>query len=69
MFGKNIRDWKSNGSISKKAKISAIPLILFSFSMAIYFNSIFVLDIILALTGFSIASFIITRPSTTSVKI
>ena len=37
IFGKSIRDWKEKGAISKKAKISAIPLILFSFSTTIYF--------------------------------
>jgi len=63
IFGKNIRDWRSHGAISKNAKMSAIPLILFSFSMTIYFNTLFILDIILLLTGLSIVTFIISRPS------
>tara|TARA_B100000902_G_scaffold37999_1_gene45287 strand:- start:3527 stop:3826 length:300 start_codon:yes stop_codon:yes gene_type:complete len=69
IFGKNIRDWRSHGSISKNAKMSAIPLILFSFSMAIYFNTLFILDIILVVTALSIATFIISRPSTPIDKI
>ena len=63
IFGKNIRNWNEKGAISKQAKISAIPLILFSFSATIYFNQLFYLDIFLALIGFSISTFIITRPN------
>lgn len=63
IFGKNIRNWNEKGAISKQAKISAIPLILFSFSATIYLNQLFYLDIFLALIGFSISTFIITRPN------
>ena len=69
IFGKNIRDWRNHGAISKNAKMSAVPLILFSFSMSIYFNNLFILDVILVLTGFSIAIFIISRPSAPIGKI
>ena len=63
VFGKSIRDWKEKGAISKNAKLSAIPLIIFSFSATIYFNEIFYLDLILAVLGISILIFINTRPS------
>ncbi len=63
IFGKNIRDWKEKGSISKNAKLSAIPLIIFSFSATIYLNEIFYLDLFLAVLGLLISTFIITRPS------
>lgn len=63
IFGKSIRNWNEKGAISKKAKMSAIPLILFSFSATIYFNQLFYLDLFLALLGLSISTFIITRPS------
>ena len=63
IFGKNIRDWNEKGAISKNAKLSAIPLIIFSFSATIYFNEIFYLDLILAVLGISILIFINTRPS------
>ena len=64
-----IRDWRNHGSINKKAKISAIPLILISFSGAIYFNEILALDILLAILGTSIAAFIVSRPSSPGLKI
>ena len=63
IFGKNIRDWKEKGAISKNAKLSAIPLIIFSFSATIYLNEIFYLDLFLAVLGLLISTFIITRPS------
>ena len=63
IFGKSIRDWKEKGAISKKAKMSAIPLILFSFSTTIYFSELFYLNLFLAFLGISISTFIITRPS------
>ena len=63
IFGKSIRDWKEKGAISKKAKMSAIPLILFSFSTTIYFSELFYLNLFLAFLGVSISTFIITRPS------
>lgn len=63
VFGKSIRDWKEKGAISKNAKLSAIPLIIFSFSATIYFNEIFYLDLLLAVLGISILIFINTRPS------
>lgn len=63
IFGKNIRNWKEKGAISKNAKLSAIPLIIFSFSATIYLNEIFYLDLFLAVLGLSISIFIITRPS------
>ena len=69
IFGKMIRDWRNHGSINKKAKISAIPLILISFSGAIYFNEILALDILLAILGTSIAAFIVSRPSSPGIKI
>lgn len=63
IFGKSIRDWKEKGAISKKAKLSAIPLIIFSFSATIYLNEIFYLDLFLAVLGLSISTFIVTRPN------
>ena len=63
IFGKSIRDWKEKGAISSKAKLSAIPLIIFSFSATIYLNQLFYLDLFLAILGLSILTFIITRPS------
>ena len=63
IFGKSIRDWKEKGVISKKAKLSAIPLIIFSFSATIYLNEIFYLDLFLAVLGLSISTFIVTRPN------
>ncbi len=63
IFGKSIRDWKEKGAISKKAKMSAIPLILFSFSATIYFSELFYLNLFLAFLGVSISTFIITRPN------
>ena len=63
IFGKSIRDWKEKGVISKKAKMSAIPLILFSFSTTIYFSELFYLNLFLAFLGVSISTFIITRPN------
>jgi|TARA_B100001093_G_scaffold517504_1_gene599232 uncharacterized membrane protein YbaN (DUF454 family) len=63
IFGKNIRDWKEKGAISKNAKLSAIPLVIFSFSATIYLNEIFYLDLFLAVLGLSISTFIITRPN------
>ncbi len=63
IFGKSIRDWKEKGAISKKAKMSAIPLILFSFSTTIYFSELFYLNLFLAFLGLSISTFIITRPN------
>jgi len=63
IFGKSIRDWKEKGAISKKAKMSAIPLILFSFSTTIYFSELFYLNLFLAFLGVSISTFIITRPN------
>ena len=63
IFGKNIRNWKEKGAISKNAKLSAIPLIIFSFSATIYLNEIFYLDLFLAVLGLSISTFIITRPN------
>ena len=64
IFGKSIRDWKEKGAISRKAKLSAIPLIIFSFSATIYLNQLFYLNLFLAILGLSILTFIITRPST-----
>ena len=63
IFGKSIRDWKEKGAISKKAKMSAIPLILFSFSATIYFSELFYLNLFLAFLGVTISTFIITRPN------
>ena len=63
IFGKSIRDWKEKGAISKKAKLSAIPLIIFSFLATIYLNEIFYLDLFLAVLGLSISTFIVTRPN------
>ena len=63
IFGKSIRDWKEKGAISKNAKLSAIPLIIFSFSATIYLNEIFYLDLFLAVLGLSISTFIVTRPN------
>ena len=63
IFGKSIRDWKEKGAISKNAKLSAIPLIIFSFSATIYFNEILYLDLFLAVLGLSISTFIVTRPN------
>ena len=68
-FGKMIQDWRNHGSINKKAKMSAIPLIAISFSGAIFVNKILVVDILLAIVGTSIALFIITRPNSSSVKV
>ena len=69
IFGKMIQDWRNNGSINKKAKMSAIPLIIISFSGAIFVNEILVVDIFLAIVGTSIALFILTRPDSSSVKV
>ena len=63
IFGKSIRDWKEKGAISKKAKLSAIPLIIFSFLATIYLNEIFYLDLFLAVLGLSISTFVVTRPN------
>ena len=63
IFGKSIRDWKEKGAISKNAKLSAIPLIIFSFSVTIYFNKIIYLDLFLAVLGLSVSTFIVTRPN------
>ena len=63
IFGKSIRDWKEKGAISKNAKLSAIPLIIFSFSATIYFNKILYLDLFLAVLGLSVSTFIVTRPN------
>ena len=69
IFGNMIQDWRNHGSINKKAKMSAIPLIAISFSGAIFVNKILVVDILLAIVGTSIALFIITRPNSSSVKV
>lgn len=69
IFGKMIQDWRNHGSINKKAKMSAIPLIAISFSGAIFVNKILVVDILLAIVGTSIALFIITRPNSSNVKV
>ena len=63
IFGKSIKDWKEKGAISKKAKLTAIPLIIFSFSATIYLNEIFYLDLFLAVLGLTISTFIVTRPN------
>ena len=64
-----IQDWRNHGSINKKAKMSAIPLIIISFSGAIFVNKILVVDILLVIVGTSIALFILTRPDSSSVKV
>tara|TARA_Y100001970_G_scaffold190530_1_gene231696 strand:+ start:238 stop:621 length:384 start_codon:yes stop_codon:yes gene_type:complete len=69
IFGKMIQDWRNHGSINKKAKMSAIPLIIISFSGAIFVNKILVVDILLVIVGTSIALFILTRPDSSSVKV
>ena len=69
IFGKMIQDWRNHGSINKKAKMRAIPLIIISFSGAIFVNKILVVDILLVIVGTSIALFILTRPDSSSVKV
>ena len=62
-FGKLIQDWNEKGSISKKAKISAISMMFFSVILSLFFK-ISVLALVIQIIILSVVcTFVVTRPN------
>ena len=68
VFGKLIKDWRANGSISKTAKRNAILVIIPTFALSIYFISIAELKILLAIFCVLLCGFLLSRPLPTPLK-
>jgi len=62
IFGQFISDWNRYRGIRKKSKIYAIVLILFSFSLSIFFAFSLLIDVLLLVVGIILCLFIATRP-------
>tara|TARA_Y100001970_G_scaffold290750_1_gene425588 strand:- start:2019 stop:2396 length:378 start_codon:yes stop_codon:yes gene_type:complete len=69
LFGKLIKDWRANGSISKTAKRNAVLVIIPTFALSIYVISIFELKVFLAIFCVFLCGFLISRPLPTPVKV
>lgn len=64
LFGQLISDWEKYGVISKKSKWISCTTIIFFFSFTIVFvNVSLIVKSLVALSGFLIMTFIISRPS------
>ena len=61
-FGKVIKDWQDNGSISKKSKISAMIVILLTFLISVVLSVPQMILIIQAVILSLVSLFILTRP-------
>lgn len=64
IFGEIITDWNKHGVVSVKSKVLAITMIvaLFSYSL-IYVDVSPTIKVIISFIGFSIITFLVTRPS------
>jgi uncharacterized membrane protein YbaN (DUF454 family) len=63
-FGHLIADWNKRGAINLRAKIISTLMILILFSYTLIFvKVIFVIKIIVGLTGLFVLGFILTRPN------
>ena len=68
IFGKLIKDWRANGSISKTAKRNAVLVIISTFALSIYFISIIELKVFLAIFCVLLCGFLLSRPLPTPLK-
>ena len=62
VFGKMLRDWEANKSVSRKSKIIAILMLILSYAlMLLRVNNVWVLGGI-ALLFLAVAAFLLSRP-------
>ena len=62
IFGKLIRDWRANGSISKTSKRNAILVIIPTFAASIYFIPVYPAKVGLGVFCIFLCAFLLTRP-------
>lgn len=68
VFGQGIRDFRAGLGIPLKIKILAVSMIIFSIgSSSIFFTHNWYLRLIMALTGLTISTYIITRKTKNSI--
>ena len=68
-FGFHIRNWFEHGAIDRKAKILSLSMMLLSVGFAILLSENIYIPIVLAVIMVATATFIVTRPSPSSVAI
>lgn len=61
-FGQLLRDWDSEGAVSRKSKITAIVMLVISYSIIVIFSDKLWLKIAMALLFSGVSLFLITRP-------
>ena len=62
IFGKLIKDWRANGSISKTSKRNAILVIIPTFAASIYFIPVYSAKVGLGVFCILLCAFLLTRP-------
>ena len=62
VFGRLIEDWRNHRGISRKSKITAVVLIVPTFSATIFFAFSFVFDLVFAIFGIGLCVYLVTRP-------
>ena len=62
VFGRLITDWRNHRGISRKSKITAVFLIVPTFSTTIFFAFPFVFDLVFIIFGVSLCIYLVTRP-------
>ena len=62
IFGKLIKDWRANGSISKTSKRNAVLVIIPTFAVSIYFIPVYPAKVGLGVFCILLCAFLLTRP-------
>ena len=62
VFGRLIEDWRNHRGISRKGKITAVVLIVPTFSATIFFAFSFVFDLVFGIFGIALCVYLVTRP-------
>ena len=62
LFASVLQDWERERAVSRSAKRKALTMIALSFALALYFAPSVWLKLLLLLIGFSVATFMATRP-------
>ena len=62
VFGRLIKDWRNHRGISRKSKITAVVLIVPTFSATIFFAFSFVFDLVFGIFGIALCVYLVTRP-------
>lgn len=62
IFGKLIKDWRANGSISKTSKRNAVLVIIPTFAISIYLIPVYPAKVGLGVFCILLCAFLLTRP-------